>query len=304
MSNVLRKVENKQGTDWTPRESYRFCREINRNHYENFTVVSRLLPRDSRKYVHAFYAYCRYTDDLGDEYEGDSLEVLDGWEEEVKSCFEGGGTNHPILTALEDMKGKFDFSPEPFLDIIEANRMDQLNSSYRTYEELLNYCDHSANPVGRVFLKIFGYEDPKRRKLSDKTCSGLQLANFWQDVSRDLKKGRIYIPQEDLEEFDYSTDELEKRVYNREYASLMEFQVDRARNLLEEGLRLVDKVDGRIRVDVELFNRGGLRILEKIEALDYNVLHKRPTFSKYEKTLTFLSTSLKHGWRSLIGNHG
>lgn len=304
MSEVLRKVKDEGEVDLNLEESYRFCREINENHYENFTVVSQLLPRDMRKYVHAFYAYCRYTDDLGDEYEGDSLQALDEWEDRVKEYFTKEKEGHPILTAVRDTGENFGLSSKPFLDIIEANRMDQVNDSYRTYEELLHYCDYSANPVGRVFLNIFGYGDKERMNLSDKTCTGLQLANFWQDVSRDLEKGRVYIPLEDMEEFDYSRRELENRVYNQNFASLMKFQVDRARSLLKEGRSLVDKVDDRIKVDIELFNLGGLKILEKIERIDYDVLHQRPTFSKPEKVGTFLKIGLKHGWKRLFsGNH-
>jgi len=177
--------------------------------------------------------------------------------------------------------------------------MDQKNFSYGSYEDLLHYCDHSANPVGRIFLAIFGYQDEERKRLSDSTCTGLQLTNFWQDVNRDEKMGRVYIPEEDMEKFGYSREDLEQRVYNERFVELMRFEVSRARDLLEEGLELVPTLDKRIKMDVRLFNQGGLRILDKIEEEDYDVLHGRPTLSKFEKVRLFLSNLLKRPIRRI-----
>ncbi|MBS3740461.1 squalene synthase HpnC [Candidatus Bipolaricaulota bacterium] len=285
--------------DVTVEEAYEECKKISLSHYENFTVVSRLLPREKKKYIYALYAFSRYTDDLGDELEEGNLEALDRWEEELRRVFQEDKPRNSILVALRDTVESHSLTLEPFRKIIEANRMDQRKKSYQTYEELLHYCDHSANPVGRIFLAIFGYNDIKRKELSDKTCTGLQLTNFWQDVDRDEKIGRVYLPVEDMKRFDYSREKLENRIYNEEFVKLMEFEVERARGLLTEGMNLVPLLDKRIRMDVRLFNEGGLRVLDKIEWEDYDVLHKRPTLSKGEKVWLFLSNLLKWPVRGL-----
>ncbi|MBS3787423.1 squalene synthase HpnC [Candidatus Bipolaricaulota bacterium] len=284
----------------TLEEAYKICRDISTGHYENFTVVSRLMPAEKRKYIYALYAFSRYTDDLGDELEEGNLEALNLWEEELMRLFRGEEPNNSILVALRDTVKKHSLTAEPFRKLIEANRMDQLNHSYETYEDLLEYCDHSANPVGRVFLGIFGYNDERRNKLSDKTCTGLQLTNFWQDVDRDEKMGRVYLPEEDMERFGYSRKLLEEREYNEGFVKLMEFEVSRARKLLEKGLELVPLLDSRIKMDVRLFNQGGLRILDKIEEEEYDVLHKRPTLSRGEKVWLFFSNLLKRPVRRFV----
>ncbi|MFQ6117168.1 MAG: squalene synthase HpnC [Candidatus Bipolaricaulia bacterium] len=286
-------------------EAYRYCERLARSHYENFPIASLLIPREKRKHIYAIYAFCRHVDDLGDEAELDRLALLDGWEEELDRCYsdtlgEGAGTSRPeqiIMVALADTIARFEIPKEPFKKLIEANRIDQQRNRYRTYEELLHYCDHSANPVGRLFLYLFSVGDPERQRLADYTCTALQLTNFWQDIAIDLEKGRIYIPQEDLERFGYSEEELEQWVVNENFKRLMEFELERTRELFREGLKLVGLLDGRLRVDVELFSRGGLAILEKIEGIGYDVFRKRPTLSKREKVGLFLRALLRHHGR-------
>ena len=153
--------------------------------------------RDKRKHIFAVYAFCRFVDDLGDEYDGDRIEALDAWEREVNLCYEGT-PRHPYMVAMQETVRAFDIPREPFVKLIEANRMDQVNVRYETYEDLEHYCRHSANPVGQMVLYVFGYRDEERHRLSGYTCTALQLANFWQDVARDYAMGRIYIPQEDM----------------------------------------------------------------------------------------------------------
>ncbi len=286
--------------DMALEEAYEMCRDISIGHYENFTVVSRLMPAEKRKYIYALYAYSRYTDDLGDELEQGNLGALDRWEEELMGIFKGEDPKNAITLALRDTVEEHSLTAESFRKLIAANRMDQRNSSYKTYEDLLEYCDHSANPVGRIFLGIFGYNDEKRNSLSDKTCTGLQLTNFWQDVDRDERMGRVYLPEEDMEKFGYSREMLKNRVYNEEFVELMEFEVSRARNLLEGGLDLVPLLDSRIKMDVRLFNQGGLRILDKIEEEGYDVLHKRPTLSRGEKAWLFFSNLVKRPVRRFV----
>lgn len=263
-------------------EAFAYCRRLALGHYENFTVVTWLLPRDLWPHMYAIYAYCRGVDDLGDEADGDRLSLLDEWEAELRRAYEGRAT-HPVFVALQETIRRFDIPPEPFLRLIEANRMDQRQSRYPTYADLLHYCEHSANPVGHLVLYLFGYRDEERRRLADATCTGLQLANFWQDVSVDLEKGRIYIPLEDMARFGYSEGELLSRTFNESFRRLMAFEVARARELFAIGLGLADRVAGRLRLDIKLFNLGGLAILDAIEAIDYDVLHQRPVLSRRRK---------------------
>ena len=184
-------------------QAYAHCRRIALGHYENFPVVSWLLPRELRPHIFALYAYCRGVDDLGDKSEGDRLALLDDWEAELRRCYDGSPSDARFV-ALADTIRRFDIPPEPFLRLIEANRRDQRTNRYQTFDELLDYCTYSANPVGRLVLYVFGYRDEERARLADSTCTALQLANFWQDVRRDLKMGRVYIPLGDMAWFQYS----------------------------------------------------------------------------------------------------
>ena len=266
----------------TSEQAFAYCRKVALGHYENFSVVSWLLPRVLRPHMYAVYAYCRGVDDLGDEAGGDRLALLDDWEAELRRCYEG--TPRDIrFVALQETIRTFDIPPEPFLRLIEANRRDQTVSRYRTFAELQEYCTYSANPAGHLVLYLFGYRDDERRRLSDATCTALQLANFWQDVSRDLEKGRIYIPLDDMERFGYSEAGLLARHDNESFRRLIAFQVQRTRGLFREGLRLVPRVRGRLRLDLRLFSLGGLAVLDAIERMDYDVLSRRPTVSKARK---------------------
>jgi len=251
---------------------------------ENFTVASWLLPRALRKHMYAVYAYCRGVDDLGDEANGDRLALLDEWERELLACYEGEPVDIRFI-ALQRTIRRFDIPPEPFLRLIEANRRDQRVQRYATFGDLLEYCSYSANPVGELVLHLFGYRDEKRRRLSDATCTALQLTNFWQDVGRDLDKGRVYIPQWDMERFGYSEADLMERRHSPQFRRLMIFQVERTRAYFEEGLELVPLVSGRLRFDLRLFSLGGLAVLEAIERMDYDVLRKRPALSGVQKAL-------------------
>ena len=182
---------------WSRDEAFAYCRSLTKTHYENFTVGSLLLPKAKRQHVSNLYAYCRTVDDLGDEAEGDRRALLEQWREDLERCYDGT-PNHPVMVALQDTIQRYRIPREPFLKLIEANRMDQEVARYETFEDLLYYCDHSANPCGRLFLYVFDYRDEERQQLSDYTCTALQLANFWQDVNRDWRKGRVYLPLEDL----------------------------------------------------------------------------------------------------------
>ncbi len=273
-------------------EAFARCERLARNHYENFTVGSWLLPRDRRRYFYAIYAFCRFVDDLGDEAPDDRLNLLDLWEQDLLRCYQTT-PNHPYMLALQETISTFDIPIQPFLRLIEANRMDQAVARYPTYEDLDYYCQHSANPVGHLVLHISGYRDPERQRLSDYTCTALQLTNFWQDIARDLKIGRIYIPMEDMERFGYSEQELRSSVVNKNLRELMAFEVDRARQLFRNGLKLVDAVERSIRLDIALFTLGGMKILDAIEGQDYDVLSRRPTLSRVAKLRLMASSLIK-----------
>ena len=277
---------------WSVEESYEYCRNLAKSHYENFTVGSWFLPKEKRPHVYAVYAFCRFVDDLGDESQGDRLSLLDSWEEELLSS-QDSRPDHPITVALGETIRRFHIPREPLLKLIEANRIDQRAHRHRTYGDLLHYCDHSANPVGRLFLYLFGYRDEERQRLADATCTALQLTNFWQDVRRDLEMGRVYIPQEDMERFGYPEERLQAGVADEAFRELMRFQVDRARALFDQGARLVDMVDGAARLDIALFTLGGLHILKAIERRGYDVLRSRPTLSKAAKARLLVSTAAR-----------
>lgn len=296
---------------WTKEEAFRYCQNLATTHYENFTVGSILLSAKTRRHVYAIYSYCRWVDDLGDEtYSPTSsdeiwhwlintlrkepkdetekrLLLLERWEDELIQCYEGNPT-HPVLIALQDTIRTFDIPKIPFLKLIEANRMDQTSHSYDTFQDLLNYCDHSANPVGHLILYLFGYRDLHRQELSNATCTALQITNFLQDIVRDHHNGRLYIPIEDIEAFDYSANELAHGVVNDNFRSLMSFQIERARELFQQGLDLLETLKGFQRVEVALFSLGGLEVLNTIEKQGYDVLTQRPSLSKRQKALILL----------------
>jgi squalene synthase HpnC/squalene synthase HpnD len=250
------------------------------HHYENFHVVSWMLPRNLRRHFYNLYAYCRWADDLGDEV-GDparALELLDWWEHELNFCYQGR-PSHPVFVALAPTIREFDIPPEPFRDLLTAFRQDQNVHRYATWQDLLGYCRHSANPVGRLVLYLCGYRDSERQRLSDATCTALQLANFWQDVARDLEKGRIYIPMDALERHGLKASDLEARVFDDRFAALMRVLIARTRELFAEGWPLAASVDPHLRLDIELFSRGGQAVLDAIESIGYNTLAKRPSLS-------------------------
>ena len=263
-------------------EAYAVCERMARSHYENFTVVSWFLPKRLRPSMHAVYAFCRHTDDLGDEAPGDRLALLEAWEQDFRRCM-SGAPQHPVLIALQDTMRRHAMPAEPFLKLIEANRMDQRNARYPTYADVLRYCDHSANPVGRMVLSLFGYNDAARQGLSDATCTALQLANFWQDVKRDLALGRIYIPLEDFVKFGYTPEELAAGVVNQPYRDLLRFEVERAQALFRDGVGLAGMVHPALRIDLQLFTLGGMSVLDAIRAQGYDTLTRRPTVSRAKK---------------------
>jgi squalene synthase HpnC len=261
-----------------------YCSQLARTHYENFTVASLLLPRRLLQHFHNIYAYCRWADDLADESGGGAhaLGLLNWWKQELQQCYEGK-PSHPVMVALEDSIQRFDIPRDPFLDLLFAFEQDQLVKRYQTYEQLLGYCRYSANPVGRLVLYLCEAHTDENRALSDYICTALQLANFWQDVARDFDLGRVYLPDEDRKRFGYADADLEGRRFTPPFLALMQFEVERTRDLFYRGMPLVDRMAPDMRVDIELFIQGGLAILRKIEQLGYNVWQTRPELSKWDK---------------------
>ena len=274
-------------------EAEEYCARLARTHYENFSVVTWFLPTELRQDFYNVYAYCRISDDLGDEV-GDpqiSLELLDQWQAELEKCYEGA-PRHPVMVALQPTVRRFDIPLEPFADLLTAFRQDQRVTRYRTFDELVGYCRYSANPVGRLVLYLCGYRDPERQRLSDFTCTALQLANFWQDVVVDYSKGRIYLPQEDLSRFGVSESDIAGRRATPEFLEMMRFEVERAREWFQLGLPLAKNVRRELAIDIELFSRGGHAILEAIERQGFDVLRRRPVLSPSRKIYLLLRAAL------------
>src|ERR1700733_9133365 len=270
-------------------EARAWCRQLAESHYENFHVATWFLPKLLRPHFHAIYAYCRISDDLGDEV-GDrsaALALLDLWGKELDACYEGRA-RHPVFVALAATIRACSIPKQPFADLLTAFRQDQDVTRYGTMQEVLEYCRYSANPVGRLVLYACGYCDEERFRLSDATCSALQLANFWQDVRVDFAKGRVYFPQEDMQRFGVSDETIAAGIATTGFRALLDYEVDFARRLFEEGMPLIGMVDRDLAVDLDLFSRGGIEILRAIERLDYDVLSARPAISRGTKLVLAL----------------
>jgi squalene synthase HpnC len=268
----------------TLEEARAWCKQLAESHYENFHVATWFLPKALRPHFYAIYAYCRISDDLGDEI-GDTsaaLALLDLWGRELDGCYEGHA-RHPVFVALAETIRSCSIPKRPFADLLTAFRQDQVITRYGSMQEVLEYCRYSANPVGRLVLYACGYCDEERFRLSDATCSALQLANFWQDVRVDFAKDRVYLPQDDMRRFGVSDETIAAGVATTGFRALLDYEVDFARRLFEEGLPLIGMVGKELAVDLDLFSRGGLAILRAIERQDYDVLSARPAIAKRTK---------------------
>ena len=291
-------------------DAQQYCARLATSHYENFSVVTWFLPKHLHQHFYNVYAYCRISDDLGDEVGNpqQSLALLDAWESELNATYlslvesppvdvrrdveklqaEFSGRNpsaprHPVFIALRETIRQFDIPRAPFADLLTAFRQDQTTTRYPTFDDVLGYCKNSANPVGHLVLYLCGYRDAERQQLSDYTCTALQIANFWQDVSRDYDKGRIYLPLDSLAKFGVSEDDIAQRRATPQFREMLKFEVERARDWFAKGLPLAGKVDKHLAIDIELFSRGGIAVLDAIERQNYDVLTRRPAISKPTK---------------------
>lgn len=285
------------------RQSHEYCSWLTRIHYENFSVISWFLPKSLRAAFEAVYAFCRWSDDLGDEA-GDtqkSLELLKWWTSELHEAFANPpSAKHPILIALSSEAQKHQLPLEPFQRLIHAFEMDQTKHRFGTREEVLYYCHHSANPVGEIVLALFKANSSINVALSDSICTGLQLANFWQDLSRDLDINRIYIPQEDMVLKGVRESDLWNRKTTPAIRELVRFEVDWAEECFLRGKKLPDRLGGPMGEQIRLFLMGGQAILKKIRLANFNSLEKRPKLSKWDKLSLAIPGLFRLGAKQLI----
>jgi squalene synthase HpnC len=279
---------------WPLERARAYTRWLATHHYENFHVVSFLLPRRLHQDFYNVYAFCRWADDLGDEIgdPAESLRLLEWWRAELDAMYQGRAT-HPVFVALAPTTERYGIPLEPFADLIRAFVQDQTVTRYRDWEDVFGYCRYSANPVGRLVLYLCGYSDPQRQRLSDATCTALQLANFWQDVTVDLLKDRVYIPLAVLERHGCAVEDLFALRATPAFRQAMREAVEKARALFREGLPLSGLLNRRLAVDIDLFSRGGMRVLDKIEACGFDVLAARPTISKTERARLLLASLVR-----------
>jgi squalene synthase HpnC len=274
-----------KGKYWSAEDGFRYCETIARSHYENFPVASSFLPKEIRKYVWTIYAFARIADDYADEPGftlAERMDNLNQWEQYLDECYNGNPT-HRVFAALAETVDRFQIPIELFKNLLTAFRADITVKRYDTYEDVLAYCRNSANPIGRLVLLLLNYRSETMMQFSDSICTALQLTNFWQDVSVDLQKDRVYLPLEELEEFGYSEQDLFNQKVNNRFCDLMAFQVRRTAELFAEGKPLLTMVGRDLSMELKLSWNGGTRILQKIHEQNYDVLTKRPALSKLDK---------------------
>jgi len=284
-------------------EARAYCAHLTASHYENFSVVTWLTPREHRPAFQSIYAFCRWSDDLGDEI-GDparSVELLKWWRGELRAMYQDQA-RHPVMVALAETVASYKIPIDPFEALIDAFVQDQTVTEYQTFSQLVDYCTRSANPVGHLVLHVAAAYSAENAHLSDATRTALQLANFWQDVTLDLAIGRIYLPREDRERFGYPQSDLYALRFTAAFANLMSFEVERTRKLFEQGRALVPRIPGALAVDIDLFSRGGLAMLDRIEARGFDVLTKRPALTRWTK-IGLLGRALVGLGLARIGGH-
>jgi hydroxysqualene synthase len=277
---------------WTVPQAFQFCERLARDHYENFPVASLMVPREKRPHVYAIYSFARIADDYADEPGLTLAERVDSlavWEEQLIDAYRGHA-HHPVFVALRETVDRFEIPADLFQRLLKAFRSDVTTHRYETFEDVLAYCENSANPIGRLLLLLFNYRSETMLELSDSICSALQLTNFWQDVSVDLQKDRVYIPLDDIREFGYSEEELLGRHCSQAFRDLMCYQVERTAQMFHEGKPLLSDVGNELRRELKLTWKGGMTVLHKIENQDYDVLSRRPSLSLMDKTAILFSS--------------
>lgn len=276
--------ENFSGFDGSIASAFAICEKMANTHYENFPVASVLLPKKLRPHVAAVYAFARTADDYADEarYSEVRMAKLKTWEQKLSDLSEERAPTHPVFIALAQTLKEFNIPVQYFHDLLTAFKMDVVVSRYKTFDQVLGYCKYSANPVGRIMLHLFGLPVPKLMEYSDSICTGLQLANFWQDVAVDVEKNRVYLPQEDMLKFGYTESFLFEKKYSDQFKRLMAFQVERTEAIFREGKKLLPSLRGRFGFEIRLTWLGGMTILKKIRQANGNVFDHRPQLTKMD----------------------
>lgn len=273
-----------------------YCRRLATSHYENFSVASRLFPRHLNQHLCNVYAYCRWADDLADESAKDeALALLDWWQRLLDAAY-AGEARHPVFVALRETISQFQLPREPLADLLIAFRRDQTQTRYETLADLLTYCEKSANPVGRIVLHLGRSADEENFQLSDSICTGLQLANFWQDVKRDYQRGRIYIPQENCRAAGWDEARFITGMCDDSFRALLNPLVDDAATRLSAGDKLAQQVDRGLRLPIRVFTAGGRAILAAIRQSGYDVWSRRPTVGRIAKLRILASAVLQSIW--------
>jgi phytoene synthase len=279
---------------WDIDASFEWCLALASSHYENFPVASRLLPRSVRPHVAAVYAFARIADDIADEpgmEESERLDKLEGWRDGLDRAYHGDA-DHPAFIALSRTIREYDLPQQLFSDLLSAFRQDVTVGRYETFGDLLEYCRRSANPVGRIVLRLFGYRSDELDRESDAICTALQLTNFWQDVGVDASHDRLYVPREDLRRYNCREDLILARRSQEPFGRLMAFEVDRTRAIFRGGIHLPEAVRQPLRAELRLTWLGGMRILDKIERSEYTILENRPTLG-WKDVLVMLARSTR-----------
>ncbi|MBI3005457.1 MAG: squalene synthase HpnC [Ignavibacteriales bacterium] len=282
---------------WSSQEAFLHCERLTYAHYENFPVASLLLPKDRRKYICAVYAFARTADDFADEpglTPAERIESLNAWEEQLNDCLNGSARD-PVFIALAQTIDRFHIPMDLFRNLLYAFRQDVTVHRYEKFDDVLQYCQNSANPVGRLILLMFNYRSEVMLQYSDSVCTALQLTNFWQDISIDAERDRIYLPLEDMRDFGYVEDDLLSKKFTPQFSHLLAFEVDRTRELFQQGKALLSEVGRDLSLELRMTWKGGMRILQKIERMNYNVFRIRPKLTFADTLGLFLSTRFKVG---------
>ena len=289
------------GEVWPPDRAYEYCERLTRSHYENFPVGSALIPKRLRRHFYSIYAFARTADDFADEgygqgySEGERLDLLDEWRRMLMQSL-AGQARHPVFVALARTAAEFDLPAALLEDLLSAFAQDVTLRRYESFDQLVDYCRRSANPIGRLILLLFGYRDEQHHQWSDDICTALQLTNHWQDVAVDLEKDRVYLPEEDLSQFDLSVDDLKRRGANDSVKRLVKFEVERARQMFARGKPLCTSVSARLGIELRSVWLGGMRILDHIEQNGYDVFASRPVITSTDKLKILLVAASKRAF--------
>jgi len=287
---------------WSIEAGYRFCERMAANHYENFPVASKFLPASMRPHIAAIYAFARTADDFADEprFEGRRAEALDAWEHLLEAAYHRE-VQHPVFIALRQTVRRNNIPIGALKALLTAFRIDLTRHRYGTFAELLHYCQHSANPVGQLVLFVHGHREPELHRFSDEICSALQIANFLQDLSVDIPRGRVYIPEEDLVHFGVSREDLIAKRSTPAFRELMRFQVARTRAMFYRGQPLIRQVSPGLSMELDATWRGGMAILQRIEDQAFDTLTSRPTLEKRDMAGIAVRSLFAFGRRFLRG---